>query len=206
MSTLAERIAALPRAALLAIVGGVILVGYFAVVEPALEYRQDLAARAATVEERLANAERRLRDFEANADRLRRATVRHGVVEPPTDARAAQSALRERIIRLAAELGVTSGFTFNPREGVVMQGPLAATFAGINDQGRPTELVRSTFEIRFDAAPETVANFIAQLEASPECRAITSVSLRLGRAAQDRSVSAAIDAETWGVRERESAL
>lgn len=209
--TLLERFNSLPRAARWAAYAGAIVVGYFAVVEPALLYKQALDTAGDEAQVVLRAAKEQTQRSEGRSMDVRVGRKRYGEVLLPagpdeSSIQARTLAFSRRITEILDRHEVTGRQETTPQSGRLPPGPLSAHYAGVL-RGEVV-LSRVVRDIEFTASPETVAAVVADLESTPEVSALTRVQIRkadVGRGGEaSRLVTANISAETWIVTRRGS--
>ncbi|MCA9306537.1 MAG: hypothetical protein KDA16_08385 [Phycisphaerales bacterium] len=198
MSRLREMYAKLPRAARWALWGLAFVVGYFAVVEPVMDYGAVVSVRA---DELRAGLDERVRELERRDEVLlgiRERTAWFGDVHVPGDGSEMQSALRDRIDRVFTDMSVPAGWSLDRRtEGRVSREAMSGAL------GADEELHRLEMEIKFECDPDLAMEVIAELERSPEVTSVPRVVLR--KSTEGRRVQATISVEAWSIQKRASA-
>jgi hypothetical protein len=177
------------RALIWAAVGAGAIGGYF-LVEPALDARARLAARADGLAERLALIRRGASEAERHAQRISLGRRQFGEVAMPGDPGERPIEFNRRSAETLREAGV-GAHESRTRPGPVARGALQAAMGEMQIESMVTEL-------EFTATPEQVSRVLAALELCPEVAAITRVDL--DRAPGDdgsRELSVTLALETW---------
>lgn len=183
------------RALIWAAIGAAVIAGYFLVLEPALDARGRLSARADGLAERLAQVRRGAGEAERHAQRVSLGRRQYGEVAMPGDPGQRPIEFNRRIAQTLREAGVATHES-RSRPGSVARGPLQATM----DEG--TQIESLVTELEFSATPEQVSRVLAALELCPEVAAITRVDLDRapgagGAEGQSRELSVTLALETW---------
>jgi hypothetical protein len=191
-----ERISAMPRAVIWAILSAVAIGVYFLAVEPALVAIDDFNAKAETrllERDRLTN---QLRDRERDLLELAKGERTHGPVSALQPTRfafvRAEAVIRDAIL----DLETIESSTVSSSEFGFQDEGLSREFLGANQ-----ELVRLVFNFNFTASPEDVIEAIRRFEASADIHSVSAVRLRL--AGQDqRQLAAQLTLEAWAIGDR----
>lgn len=191
-----ERISAMPRAVVWAILSAVAIGVYFFAVEPALVAIDDFNAKAET---RLLERDRltkQLRDRERDLLELAKGERTHGPVSALQPTRfafvRAEAVIRDAIL----DLETIESSTVSSSEFGFQDEGLRREFVGANQ-----ELVRLVFNFNFTASPEDVIEAIRRFEASADIHSVSTVRLRL--AGQDqRQLAAQLTLEAWAIGDR----
>lgn len=209
MAGVLDNISTLPRAAKWALAGVAFVGLYFLVVEPGLDYKKTLDARAD-------KAGRVVEVFHEDADardgkrrRIEQGTARFGSVLPPaglteTSEGAMLRAGAERVQQFnSAITKVFDKHKVARRESSpdnnarLPAGPLASLV------GADRDVLRMVREISFTAPPESVSAILSELESTPEISSISRVLIVRPdpqREGATRELTVTITAETWVVR------
>jgi len=179
------------RALVWAAVGAGVIAGYFLLLEPAVEARARLAARADGLSNRLALAPRAAGEAERHAQRISLGRRQYGEVAMPGDPGQRPIEFNRRIAETLREAGV-GAHESRTRPGPVARGPLQVAM------GEQAQLESLVTELEFAATPEQVSRVLAALELCPEIAAITRVDLnRAPGSEQSRELSVTLGLETW---------
>lgn len=187
MSALLARLRALPRAAQWGVWAALALVAYFAIVEPTLELRAAWASKADDKSQALVALARGTRE----GDEVELGIRRFGVVKPPGDPRERADAFNRRINEVLKSHEVTD-HTGTTRTISLTTGPLNSA---LDASGQRVD--RFIREIQFEAAPETLAAVLADLERSPEVAAVSKVQVRKSEEGGGRLLRATVSVEAW---------
>lgn len=164
------------------------LVGYFLIVEPAVDASLRLSREADLREAALHRLAEGAADSEAEALAIRK----FGRVELPGDANTRTQRLNRAVTAILESHGIRQ-HTSSTKMTSMEQGPLQSAVPA-------TEQVwRFVREIQFEATPEALAAVLADLERSPDVSCVSRVQLRRGGEAGrgDRVVRATVAVETW---------
>lgn len=170
----------------------VLMVGYFAVVEPVLDFTQKYRTRAQTLESRIARLVS-LGNEDTEEGRVSAQVLQSfGRAEPPRSSGEAVYLLTRRINVVLDEAGVEDRTQIEKR----------STF---RPRGSDARFERIIIEVSFDARPETHTRVLSELESSPEVTAISRVrfdrSTRSGSNGSGRLVRGSIAVEAWAQAE-----
>ena len=190
-----ERLSALPRAVRWAIFAGIVMIVFFAAVDPALAVLGRFDARAEVLSIRLRDLEQQLQDRQASLDALTSGLVTHGPVTALRPAGVASVRANAVVGQTIMDLASIEGSSVGESEFGLQDEALAREFAKTNE-----ELVRVVLNFSFTATPEDVIEAIRRFEQSPEIHAVSDVRLRL--AGDRRMLSTQLVLETWALRER----
>ncbi|MCC6660268.1 MAG: hypothetical protein IT437_05225 [Phycisphaerales bacterium] len=186
---------ALPRAARWGIIGLAAIAVYFAVVEPTLDYKATLDARADAAAIRLANYRRGGESRARAADTIRRGQERFAAIAFPGEGDQAAEALNKAINKVLDDNHVGKA-VLRSRTVPLNPGPLDRVL-------RPGEKIeRRIVDIQFDGTPEQAAAVLAALEQQPQVTQVTRV--QLDRQPEGRILRAAITAEAWARARKEA--
>jgi len=193
---LAQTIQNLPRAARWGLYAAAFMLLYFAVIEPTITRVQDTNEQAETAASQLEVLERQLRERESNMAALSKGLQEHGPVLAPAPADERTDQIYDLLIELTSELGILSGWRFEPGELGLQSPSLEREFLSPGE-----ELVRLTFNFNFEASPEDVMEAIARFEESPAVQSISSIRIRLGPD-ESRTLGVQLVLESWAIRTR----
>lgn len=191
-----ETIQNLPRAARWGLYAAAFMLVYFAAIEPTIARVQDMNERAETVAADLEELERQLRERESNMASLSKGLQEHGPVLAPAPADVRTDQVYDLLIDVTSELGILSGWRFEPGELGLQSPSLEQEFLAPGE-----ELVRLTFNFSFEASPEDVMEAIARFEESPAVQSIRSIRIRLGPD-ESRTLAVQLVLESWAIRTR----
>lgn len=195
MSALLERFAALPRAARWGVLAGVLMVAYFAIVEPVLDATATASARADALQ---AGIDRRLAIAAGQSETSRvfaLAAAQYGAPLPPGGPERA-AALNARIETVLRDRAV-SALTIKARAPAAL--PRTA-MPGVIPEGRQAQ--RLVLDVEFESAPDVAAAVIADLERIPEVAAISRLSMRKVEREGVKRVQVSVSPETWVIAAR----
>jgi hypothetical protein len=164
---LAGRFGALPRATRWLIIGGALVVGYFAVIEPAIDYGAVLGARADRAEQAIAQQGALARQAQQAGGLIARGLTAHGV--PPFPAASADplDALNKRIDRVARDHSVAiKRRTERARSAV----------AGVEWAGKRLE--RVGIDVTIECDTDQLAAVLKDMEAAPEVHVLAQVRIQ----------------------------
>lgn len=162
---------------------------YFFIVEPALDVRGRITARADALSQTLAEVRRGAGAAERSADAVSLGRRQYGEVAMPGDPRERPIEFNRRIAEALREAGVATHES-RTRPGSVARGPLQDFVA----EGERLEAMVT--DVEFEATPEQTSQVIAALELCPEVAAISRV--QLDRAADgSRALRVTLALETW---------
>jgi hypothetical protein len=185
------------RALMWAAIGAAGILGYFIAVEPVLDVRNRLAARADTLAERLAVVRRGAGAAERHAQRVSLGRRQYGEVAMPGDPQQRPIEFNRRIAEALREAGV-GAHESRTRPGPMARGPLQGAM------GEGVQVESLVTEVEFTATPEQVSRVLATLELCPEVAAINRVDLSraggtggAGGAGESRQLSVTLGIETW---------
>jgi hypothetical protein len=188
MSALWERFRALPRSAKWLVLAGLLLLAYFAGVEPAIDAMNRMRARADQREAELAALRTGLPDGGEAALHVRR----FGPVATPGEPETRPVAFHRLVTEILARHGVKDHRN-TTRSVALGQGPLTDVV-----KTRELKVERLVREVQFEASPEAVAAVVADLEKTPEVAAVSRVQLaRSDEEGAGRVLRATISAEAW---------
>ncbi len=192
MSSLREKWNGLPRAAKWGAWAVLGLVAYFGVIEPVIDYRNEVERRATTAEGKLRSLVRESAGVKDDENTLREGVLAFGEVSFPADSAQGAVAFNRLISEVLSKHGVKNN-TSTSRTSPIGSGPLSKLV------GEDLRLERLSADLQFDAEPEAVAGVIADLERSPAVTAVSRVQIRRAdsRDADPRAVRATISVETW---------
>ena len=193
------RFRAQPRAVRWGLVGGAVIVAYFAVVEPVMDRINAWNAAAATRESALASYVRSGPRLKTSGETVALGRREFGEVALPGEAQSRSVLFSEAIDDILrrhtiAELSTTPG------KGSLGVGPLTRH---LGDQYR---VERVTKDLKFLATPEEAVSLLADLEREPLVATIPRVQVRQadGRQRADRMVDVTISVETWVTSRKEA--
>lgn len=178
------------RALIWAALGAAAIIGYFLVIEPALEARGRLAARADNLGDRLALVRRGAGEAERHAQRISLGRRQFGEVAMPGDPQQRPIEFNRRIAEALREAGI-GAHEARTRPGPTARGPLQAAM------GEGAQIESLVTELEFTATPEQVSRVLATLELCPEVAAITRVDLSRSSSDGGRQVAVTLTVETW---------
>jgi hypothetical protein len=177
------------RAIMWALAGAGAIGVYFFVLEPGLDIRAVLQARADALAATLAEVQRGAGAAQRDAQTVSLGRRQYGHVALPGDPRERPIEFNRRIAEALREAQVASHES-RSRAGSVARGPYQATL----EEGERLESVIT--EIEFQATPEQVSQVVAALELCEEVSAITRIDL--DRAPEgERALSVTLSVETW---------
>jgi len=190
MSPLVERWRSLPRAARWLIAFGLIVVLYFAVAEPALDWRARASARADALEAGLARQAERAAGTSADAAALALAASRFGSPSLP----GGEERIRElnRRVEDIFSRHTVSNLTIRARSPASLG---REALAGAVPQGLQAQ--RAALDIEFEASPETTSAVLAELEGAPEVAAVGRLTLRRTDRDGRKRVAVSVSPEAW---------
>lgn len=189
MSSLRDRWTSLPRAARWGLWGALIIVAYFAVIEPAVVATNRLSMRADQREAELAAFEAAQGSITAASNTVKLGVLKHGEVDLPGDAETRPSALNRLVSEMARKHNVT-GLATQSQTLPLGPGALATKM-------KDMRIDRVLVTMRFDAEPEQVAALIADLERTSIVAGVSRVQITRDPSKSERKVSATIGVEAW---------
>lgn len=193
MNALVSRFKSLPRAARwLLLFLGLIVLPYFAVIEPALNLSADLASRADLLQASLRRSADRAARAESAGQSMALGQARFGGVKFPGDARQVE-ALSARIQEVI-DTHKPSNWSQKTQQPALLG---RDTMAGVLAEGEQVQRVQVRLE--FEATQTVTMNIIADLERAPEVYAISNVKLRRLEKDGRKIVAASLVLETWFV-------
>jgi hypothetical protein len=187
--SLMTAISGLPRAAKWALGAAVLFAAYFGVVEPVLDLKSELDARADAAQARLTTYQQ-----EGPARTEAAASIQRGqqhfapsLFPDAADKRAEE--LGRAVEAVLSDAGIRSRTLRSRSAPMQPGGPLDKVL-------RATERVeRRVVEIQFEGTPEQVSGVLAGLEQRPEVSAVSR--LQLDRQPEGRFIRASLSVETW---------
>lgn len=208
-ATLKDRYRALPRSSKWLLWSVVVVIGYFAAIEPAMNATSQLNQRADSIERRLTDAARLRGELTRLAPENQRTLQALGSTRGPFkqvagDAYADLDALLSRL-RAAHELSSDNRTQATlDRDGRPPQ-QVAATLPWLTGPSGERKLDRYSVEWRFDATTDQLLATLADLEKAPEVHAVSSLEVRKADQAAIRArgiptlLSARVTVEFWAV-------
>jgi hypothetical protein len=196
-ASLLDRYGALPRSMRWLSWLVALLVGYFAVVEPLLDWRNTLEARADALAASLAREQELNSSSSSAGSTIAVSRAMFGVPLLPGPDAARKQAFSARVNAIFRDHHVTPRIT--ERQTPVRDSQAASL---VDPEYRVERLV---LDLSFEAPPETVTAILAELEKSEEVSAVGRLSVRKAtegqrpgaREAPSRVVRAQISVETW---------
>ncbi len=186
----------LPRASQWAVLAGIAVIGYFAVIEPAVELlgRWNLKAKETTAD---------LKAFSREAQTGERALggvaiglSYFGEVAPPGDSESRVEVFNRRIAEVLERHGIRESKT-SGRKTSMAKGPL------LNSLGTGAAVTREFSDLEFEATPEQVTAIVADLERVPEVAGVSRVQLRrVDAEGGSRLLRANVSVETWVIQRK----
>lgn len=170
MSRAGVLLAGMPRAAKWALVACGLIVVYFGVVEPALDFTRSMNERADRIENNL-RRDKQLKDPQSPDRRLiDTGKELFGTPMLPTDTRAAAETLYRVVDRVLKDNGVEDA-SIAERSGRLTSDQLVGAI------GSAATVDRFILEVSFDAQPEVALDVLSALEQSPEVSAVGRVRI-----------------------------
>lgn len=167
MSALLARISALPRVVVWAIIAAIVLVVYFAIVDPALAYINSVTSRADKIERHLARDASFADPKSEDSRTIELSRTSFGTPARPGSPGATPEALYRVVDRVLKEHDVTDA-AITEREAQVQSDAMLAVTGTRSAR-------RFILEIAFDADPQTALDVLAALEQAPEVSAVGRV-------------------------------
>lgn len=202
--TLAQRWAALPRSAKWLAACGVVVVGYFGVFEPLLNWRQTIDARAAAIQAQLDGRAKAATDAGA-ANNVELSVQSFGQPAMPAPVAERSVALDQKISSI---LRRHQDKVANLRRATLtdrgqFDAPPRALANAAATPGGGGELVRLEREITFEADVATTVAIVRELESTPEVAAVTRVTLnkqsRQGNPTEAAPLRVSLIVESWAI-------
>jgi hypothetical protein len=188
---LSSAFSALPRAGRWAVAGSLVLIAYFAAVEPGLETLNRLSVSADKRRLELAAFSTDQRTGDDTAAAVALGISRYGEVAMPGDEETRIDAFNRRIADVLSRHGVKDQKA-TARRASLPKGPLLSAL------GAGAAITRHTSDLTFEATPEQISGIIADLEKTPEVAAVSRVQLRrVDEQERARLLRANISVETW---------
>lgn len=191
--TIAERYKALPRALKWGVWALALFVGYFVVVEPAL----DAINRANTAaDDRLGALKTLAHNPGASEDETALGVRKFGSIDLPGESETRSVAFNRRVSSILEKHKVKDNST--TRLMPLGQGPLKDAY------GEGERIDRLVREIQFEATPEDIAAVVSDLEKAPEVAAVSKLQIRRGdqKDTAGRVLRATLAAEAWVVNRK----
>lgn len=189
----------LPRAARWGVLAGLVIVGYFLVVEPVLDRTNHYAARADATENSLRRAANLLSGDSDDGQAVRVGTANFGSPQSPTGGAIRPEAIQRAVDEVLEDHGITNRTKTERRSDLTGDKARALAPDG--------KIVRLIVEVSFEADQAVVARIIADLERSPVVSAVSRIKIDRtavgGRFVEDSGegssgkVRATISAESW---------
>jgi hypothetical protein len=201
MKSLLERFRALPRAARWLAYFGAFCLGYFLVIQPAIDQVNEFNGRAAAARDELGVEGVAKTQRQAVATQVRAGLSIFGPVAFPGDPAERSQAFNRTINEVLSKHSIRGDRRIT-RTAPLGTGPIDAV-AGFGKR-----VDRLIMDLQFDASPEQVSAILADLESAPEVAAITRVQLRRetageGSAAPGRMLRVSLSAEAWILARKE---
>lgn len=195
MSALIARFTSLPRVTRWALIAGAFIAAYFLIIEPALDRTNQLTAKANAKAVAISAYEKNRALLTAADSAVKLGVTRYGVVEPPGDAEARPIEFNRMIDSLLDEHGIT-GASSTSRTVPLGNVPLSLAY------GQDFRVDRLVRELQFEAEPEALTSFLADVERRPLVTTVSRLNVRAdeGRDARNagkRAVRVSLAVETW---------
>lgn len=197
MASLVESWRRLPRAARWAVLAGVGVLGYFYGVEKLLDRMNKLNQSSQILSVDLQRLDQEREKRRRDDDFTEEAIARFGLVSQPDEEGAASQRFNESVTKILGDLGITK-IEKSLRPATTLTGRLNDVIKSAKKEGG---LESVTMELSFEAPTETIAEFLAALERTPEVTTIPRLQIRsLGSEKAGRLMRATITAEAWQLK------
>ncbi len=186
----------LPRAGQWLVMLGVLLVGYFGIVEPVLDATASARARVETLRAAIRSGVDGAGGAKSDRDAVELGARLYGEVRLPGEEKAGSEALSKRVADVLRAHGVRE-YTQADRRLTLPAGPLT------REVGAEHRVERIVKDIQFEASPDALASVLADLERSPEVSAVSRIQFRKagsgsgGRGASAKVLRANMAVESW---------
>lgn len=186
----------LSRAGQWAVLAAIAIVGYFAVVEPAVELFGRWSLKAKETAADLKTFSREEKTGERALGGVALGLSYFGEVAPPGDSESRVEVFNRRIAEVLERHGIRESKT-SGRKTSMAKGPL------LNSLGTGAAVSREFSDIEFEATPEQVTAIVADLEKVPEVAGVSRVQLRrVDAEGAGRLLRANLSVETWVIQRK----
>ncbi len=193
MSSLLTRFHALPRSLRWLLAGGIAILGYFFIAEPAIDYVGRTNVDSDSIAATLIKSENERKARASAKEVINAGVARFGQVEFPGDPEARPVEFNKQISEIIARHNLKEDAT--TRSATLGAGPLAGIV------GADKRIERIVKELQITATPEQIIRLISDLEQLPTVAAVSRVQIRKPseNEREGRKVKADISVETWVV-------